>query len=137
MNKKNPSQSERIKLIDKKIMKGKTDDKIIKKIKELKWKDFDETVTRDQIKERRKIIMDNKELQQKFLKKSAMDITSEWIEQTYGKRCKAMTYGCHTCEAWMSFDRLFDDVITEYSWPKEIKQLGDDDAHESGKIKRR
>jgi len=58
---------------------------------------------------------------QNKMKKQAKELTKEWIEKTYGKRCKVCTYGCPTCEMWLTFDRLFADVEAEFSWMKEVK----------------
>lgn len=63
------------------------------------------------------------------LKKEAMNKTQEWIEKEYGKRCKSMTYGCPICEIWMTFDRLFANFESEFSWPQEVNILKDDESH--------
>jgi hypothetical protein len=55
------------------------------------------------------------------LKQQAKQLTEEWIEKHYGKRCKVYTYGCPTCEMWITFDRLFADVEAEFTWMKIIK----------------
>lgn len=68
-----------------------------------------------------------------MLKKEIMEKVKQWIEEEYGKRCGSMTHGCPVCEVWMAYDRLFDDFDAEYSWPKEVNIIADDECHEQGK----
>ena len=56
------------------------------------------------------------------LQKQAMELTKQWIEKTYGKRCNVFSYYCPSCEAWSAYDRLFADMEIEYAWMKPVKQ---------------
>lgn len=70
------------------------------------------------------------------MKKEAMEKVKQWIEKEYGKRCKSMAYGCPVCEIWMTYDRLFANIDAEYSWPKEVNIIADDECHIQGKMLR-
>ena len=49
----NPTHSNRLKFVAEKFIDNKTDDEIVEEIKKLNWTDFNEQITRNQIKELR------------------------------------------------------------------------------------
>jgi len=63
------------------------------------------------------------------LQKDAMEKTKEWIEKTYGPRCKVLAHGCPSCDKWLLFDTLFADYDGEYTWNKKIRNTPDDETH--------
>lgn len=66
-------------------------------------------------------------------KEKVMEKVRQWIEEEFGRRCAVMTYGCPVCEIWMAYDELFTNFEAEYSWPKEVNIMADDEYHKRGK----
>ena len=62
------------------------------------------------------------------LKKKARLAVLAWLEEAYGKRCKAYSPGCANCEQYHRVWELFREWYGEYAWPVRLmhtKKKGD------------